>query len=85
MALGARAASRTPLRSAHDLRNRASAIRWSTLKPLTKQSPTDRNAATTWVIVASRDHARRSLSAGFVMANHGKRAPLMSCTWGTAS
>jgi EVE domain len=29
-----------------------------------------------WVIVASRDHARRGLSGGFVMANHGKRAPL---------
>src|SRR5262245_50980379 len=31
---------------------------------------------TTWVIVASRDHARRGLAAGFIMANHGKRAPL---------
>ena len=30
----------------------------------------------TWVIVASRDHARRGVSGGFVMANHGKRAPL---------
>lgn len=29
-----------------------------------------------WVIVASRDHARRGLDGGFVMANHGKRAPL---------
>ncbi|WP_147918418.1 EVE domain-containing protein [Ruania zhangjianzhongii] len=29
-----------------------------------------------WVIVASRDHARRGLAHGFVMANHGKRAPL---------
>jgi hypothetical protein len=29
-----------------------------------------------WVIVASRDHARRGLEGGFVMANHGKRAPL---------
>ena len=29
-----------------------------------------------WVIVASRDHARRGVSGGFVMANHGKRAPL---------
>lgn len=28
------------------------------------------------MIVASRDHARRGLSAGFVMANHGKRPPL---------
>ncbi len=31
---------------------------------------------TTWVIVASRDHARRGLAEGFIMANHGKRAPL---------
>jgi hypothetical protein len=30
----------------------------------------------TWVIVVSRDHARRGLGAGFIMANHGKRAPL---------
>jgi EVE domain len=29
-----------------------------------------------WVIVASRDHARRGVGAGFVMANHGKRSPL---------
>jgi hypothetical protein len=29
-----------------------------------------------WVIVASLDHARRGLRGGFVMANHGKRAPL---------
>jgi hypothetical protein len=29
-----------------------------------------------WVIVASRDHARRGVSGGFVMANHGRRAPL---------
>ncbi len=29
-----------------------------------------------WVIVASRDHARRGLRSGFVMANHGKRPPL---------
>jgi EVE domain len=29
-----------------------------------------------WVIVASREHARRGVSGGFVMANHGKRAPL---------
>ena len=32
--------------------------------------------ARTWVLVASRDHARRGLELGFVMANHGKRAPL---------
>lgn len=31
---------------------------------------------TTWVLVASLDHARRGLTGGFVMANHGKRAPL---------
>lgn len=30
----------------------------------------------TWVIVAARDHARRGIDGGFVMANHGKRAPL---------
>jgi hypothetical protein len=29
-----------------------------------------------WVIVVSRDHARRGVEGGFVMANHGKRAPL---------
>jgi hypothetical protein len=29
-----------------------------------------------WVIVASRDHARRGVGDGFVMANHGKRPPL---------
>jgi hypothetical protein len=29
-----------------------------------------------WVIVVSRDHARRGVRGGFVMANHGKRAPL---------
>ena len=29
-----------------------------------------------WVIVASREHARRGVTGGFVMANHGKRAPL---------
>jgi hypothetical protein len=28
------------------------------------------------VIVASRDHARRGLADGFIMVNHGKRAPL---------
>ena len=33
-------------------------------------------ARRTWVIVVSRDHARRGVSGGFVMANHGKRAPL---------
>lgn len=29
-----------------------------------------------WVIVVSREHARRGVRGGFVMANHGKRAPL---------
>jgi hypothetical protein len=29
-----------------------------------------------WVIVLSREHARRGVTGGFVMANHGKRAPL---------
>lgn len=29
-----------------------------------------------WVLVVSRDHARRGVAGGFVMANHGKRAPL---------
>jgi hypothetical protein len=33
-------------------------------------------ASKTWVIVVSRDHARRGLTEGFIMANHGKRAPL---------
>jgi hypothetical protein len=32
--------------------------------------------ARTWVVVASRDHARRGVADGFLMANHGKRAPL---------
>ena len=35
-----------------------------------------RPRATTWVIVASHDHARRGLTAGLVMANHGTRGPL---------
>jgi hypothetical protein len=33
-------------------------------------------APRTWVVVAARDHARRGVDAGFIMANHGKRAPL---------
>lgn len=36
----------------------------------------------TWVVVASRDHARRGVSGGFVMANHGKRAPLSRMSQG---
>lgn len=35
-----------------------------------------------WVIVASRDHARRGLLDGFIMANHGKRAPLQRMSRG---
>ncbi len=31
---------------------------------------------TTWVLVVSLEHARRGIASGFVMANHGKRAPL---------
>ena len=30
----------------------------------------------TWVLVASRDHARHGLEGGFVMANHGKKSPV---------
>jgi hypothetical protein len=30
-----------------------------------------------WVIVASRDHARRGVGGGFIMADHGKRSPLV--------
>lgn len=29
-----------------------------------------------WLIVASQDHARRGVREGYVMANHGKKAPL---------
>ena len=29
-----------------------------------------------WVVVVSREHARRGVTGGFIMANHGKRAPL---------
>ena len=35
-----------------------------------------------WVIVASRDHARRGVGSGFVMANHGKRPPLARMSLG---
>jgi EVE domain len=34
------------------------------------------SAARQWVIVASRDHARRGADGGFIMANHGRKAPL---------
>jgi hypothetical protein len=33
-------------------------------------------SARTWVIVVSLEHARRGVAEGFIMANHGKRAPL---------
>jgi hypothetical protein len=36
----------------------------------------------TWVVVASRNHARRGAVEGFVMANHGKRAPVARMTRG---
>src|SRR5690349_24264978 len=29
-----------------------------------------------WVIVVSQEHGRRGVEGGFVMANHGKRAPV---------
>ncbi len=35
-----------------------------------------------WVIVVSRDHARRGVNGGFIMANHGKRAPLQRMSRG---
>ena len=35
-----------------------------------------------WVIVASRDHARRGSRDGFIMANHGKKAPLQRMSRG---
>ena len=35
-----------------------------------------------WVIVVSRDHARRGVRDGFIMANHGKRAPLQRMSRG---
>ncbi len=35
-----------------------------------------------WVIVLSREHARRGVTGGFVMANHGKRAPLARMSLG---
>ena len=38
-----------------------------------------------WVVVVSRDHARRGVTGGFIMANHGKRAPLRGCRAATAS
>lgn len=30
----------------------------------------------TWILVVSFEHARRGVAGGFVMANHGKRAPM---------
>lgn len=35
-----------------------------------------------WGIVASRDHARRGVRSGFIMANHGKRSPLARMSLG---
>ena len=35
-----------------------------------------------WVIVVSRDHARRGLEAGFIMANHGRRDGIARMTRG---
>jgi hypothetical protein len=35
-----------------------------------------------WVVVASRDHARRGAEGGFIMANHGKKAPLQRMSRG---
>lgn len=35
-----------------------------------------------WLIVASLDHARRGVEAGFVMASHGKRGPLARMSTG---
>jgi hypothetical protein len=35
-----------------------------------------------WVIVASRDHAQRGARDGFIMANHGKKAPLQRMSRG---
>jgi EVE domain len=39
-------------------------------------SVVDPSSSRAWVIVASRDHARRGLANGFIMTNHGKRAAL---------
>lgn len=30
----------------------------------------------TWIVVVSLEHARRGIAESFIMANHGKRAPL---------
>jgi hypothetical protein len=40
------------------------------------------SAARHWVVVASRDHARRAATGGFIMANHGKKAPLQRMSRG---
>ena len=37
-----------------------------------------------WLIVVSLEHARRGVADGFVMANHGKRAPLARMAKGDA-
>lgn len=45
--------------------------------PMEPSAPPDQPPAPrTWVLVASLEHARRGVDGGFVMANHGKRAPL---------
>lgn len=45
--------------------------------PMDLSAPPDQpTAPRTWVLVASLEHARRGVDGGFVMANHGKRAPL---------
>ncbi|MGI8679599.1 MAG: hypothetical protein ACR2LX_13130 [Jatrophihabitans sp.] len=38
-----------------------------------------------WVIAAARDHARRGVSGGLVMANHGKRSPVARMTAGAGT
>ena len=40
------------------------------------------SAARHWVVVASRDHARRGATGGFIMANHGRKAPLQRMSRG---
>jgi hypothetical protein len=43
---------------------------------------TERPPARTWVVVVSLDHARRGLTGGFIMVNHGKRPPLARMSTG---
>ena len=51
---------------------RLSGCRWAAVSCRDDELPTVRH----WVIVVSRDHARRGVDGGFIMANHGKQAPL---------